>query len=291
MDAFDYFEPKTVAEACELLSQNEEAKLLAGGVSLGALLKNKLIFPGALINLKSVGGLRQIQSNEDGDLEVGALCRQAEILSSELIQERFPLLSMAAGKIASPPIRNMGTIGGNVCHAEPAADLPPALIALGAEAEVVGLGGARREAVHALFADYYELSLSPEEVVTAFHLPTRDGHVGSAFLEITKNHNSIAVVNVAAMVELDASGVCTYAGLGVGGVAATPLRIVEAGELVGTRIGDNDIGRIAQEAMAKADPISNAHASAAYRRKMVGVLVERALRTASAKAEENRGQG
>jgi carbon-monoxide dehydrogenase medium subunit len=185
----------------------------------------------------------------------------------------------------------MGTIGGNVCHAEPAADFPPALIALGAEAEVVGLGGARREAVHDLFADYYELSLSPEEIVVAFHVPVRDGNVGSAFLEITKNHNSIAAVNVATVVELDAAGVCTYAGLGVGGVAATPLRIAAAAELVGSRIGDRDIGRVAEDAMSKADPISNAHASAAYRRKMVGVLVERALRMASAKAEENRGRG
>jgi len=160
MENFEYFEPKTVQEACTLLTQSENGKVLAGGASLVVLLKNKLIFPDRLINLKTIEGLNRIELNPQGELSIGALCRHRDIESSPVIQERFEILAEAASKISSPPIRNMGTIGGGICHADPSADFPPALIALEARLKVSGSKRSRTIPIHEFFTDYYETVLS-----------------------------------------------------------------------------------------------------------------------------------
>ncbi|MBI5446113.1 MAG: xanthine dehydrogenase family protein subunit M [Deltaproteobacteria bacterium] len=280
MEEVEYFEPKSVAEACALLAERENAKLLAGGASLGALLKSKLIFPEALVTLKSVPGLREIERTPGGELRIGALCRHREIVESPLLREHCSVLAEAGAKIASPAIRNVGTIGGNICHGDPTADFPPALIALGAQLEVVGSGGTRVVPVREFFTDHYETVLSPDEIVVSIRIPPLPPRCGAASLDLTKTHNSVAIVHVAALVGVDERGRCTHAGLGAGGVASTPLHISEAATLVGEPLSPAGIERVAEAAMEQARPVSNSHASASYRREMVGVLTRRALRAA-----------
>lgn len=286
MEDFEYFEPKSVADACALVAEREGAKLLAGGVSLGALLNSKLIFPEALINLKSIDGLRGIEKTSEGGFRIGALCRHRDIMASPLLREECGLLSEAASKIASPAIRNMGTIGGNVCHADPAADYAPALIALSAELEIVGSDGSRVVPVREFFKDYYESILAHGEILVGIRIPPLPPRCGGASLDLTKTHNSVAIVHVAALVGLDGGDNCTYAGLGVGGVASTPISVGEVSELVGKPITAPDIQRVAEAAMQHSQPVSNAHASASYRTEMVGVLTRRALTAAVEKARK-----
>jgi carbon-monoxide dehydrogenase medium subunit len=284
MESFEYFEPKSVAEACALMAERESAKLLAGGVSLGALLKSKLIFPEALINLKSIDGLREIEKTPEGGFRIGALCRHRDIVASALLREECGLLAEAASKVASPAIRNMGTIGGNVCHADPAADYAPALIALNAELDIVGSAGSRVVPVREFFTDYYESVLAHGEILVGIRIPPLPPRWGGASLDLTKTHNSVAIVHAAALVGLDRSGNCIYAGLGVGGVASTPLTVGEVSALVGKPIEASAIQRVAEAAMKHSRPVSNSHASASYRTEMVGVLTRRALTAAAEKA-------
>lgn len=285
MQNFEYIEPKTVQEACALLAKYDNAKVLAGGASLMVLLKNKLLFPDQLINLKTVVGLNRIEKDPQGGLSVGALCRQREIELSPIVKERCEVLAEAASKIASPPIRNMGTIGGNICHSEPSADLPPALIALNAKLKVAGSKGSRTIPVHEFFTDYYENILEPDEILTEIQIPPLPSAAGEAYLKLSKTTNSAAIVGLAAVISLDGKGICTYAGVGVGGAASTPLLIAEAGGLVGKSIDSSLIEDVASAAAKQSRPISDVYASAEYRREMVDVLTKRALGKALKKAE------
>lgn len=285
MQNFEYIEAKTVQEACALLAKYDNAKVLAGGASLMVLLKNKLLFPDQLINLKTVVGLNRIEKDPQGGLSVGALCRQREIELSPIVKERCGVLAEAASKIASPPIRNMGTIGGNICHSEPSADLPPALIALKAKLKVVGSKGSRTIPVHEFFTDYYENILEPDEILTEIQIPPLPSAAGEAYLKLSKTTNSAAIVGVAAVISLDAKGICTYAGVGVGGAASTPLLIAEAGSLVGKSVNSSLIEDVASAAAKQSRPISDVYASAEYRREMVDVLTKRAVGKALKKAE------
>ncbi len=277
MKYFAYVEPKTVNEACLFLKQHEGAKILAGGASLVVLQKNNLIRPSHLVNLKTIPGLDKIEQDEEG-LRIGALNRHRDILSSPVIQKFYPVLAEAASKIATPPIRNMGTIGGNVCHGEPAADFPPALIALGAKLKLVSDEGERTVQIESFFVDHYETVLSANEILTEILIPPLPPGSSGCYITLDKTTNSIAIVGVAAVLSLDDNGTCTYAGVGLGGVAPTPLKIEKAKEiLVGKKIKGAEIDRVAEEARAICNPLTNVYASAEYRKEMVYVLTRRAL--------------
>jgi carbon-monoxide dehydrogenase medium subunit len=286
MESFEYFEPKTVEEACTLLAKYANAKVLAGGASLVVLLRNKLIFPDQIVNLKSIAGIDRIELSPEGELRIGALCRDRDIESSPVIQERFGVLAEAASSISSPPIRNMGTIGGNICHADPSADFPPALIALGARLSLAGSSGPRTIPIHQFFTDYYETVLKSDEILTEILIPSLPSSSGGVYLKLAKTTNSVAIVGVGAVVGLDEQETCVYAGLGVGGAASTPLAIGEVANLVGKPVDDASIRAVAEAAMKQSQPISTVHASEQYRREMVGVLVTRALMQALKKARE-----
>lgn len=277
MENFEYLEPKTVQEACVLLAKSGNAKVLAGGASLVVLLKNKLIFPDELINLKTIPGLDRIELGPQGELRIGALCRHRDIDSSPLIQRRFEILAEAASRIASPPIRNMGTIGGNICHAEPSADFPPALIALDATLRITGSKKSRTIPIDEFFTDYYENVLEPDEILTEILIPPLPSSSGGAYLKLDKTTNSVAIVGVGAVIGLDRKGNCAYAGLGVGGAASTPFAIKEVTTFVGKPIDNSSIEAVASAAVKQSETISNVHASEEYRREMVGVLVKRAI--------------
>lgn len=280
MNYFEYVEPRTVDEACQLLKQHEEAKVLAGGVSLIVLQKNGFIRPSHLVNLKTIPGLDRIEQETEG-LRIGALNRHQDILSSPVIKKFCPVLSEAASRIATPPIRNMGTIGGNLCHADPAADFPPALIALGAKLKLVSDQGERVVAVETFFVDYYETVISAGEILTEIHIPQFPKRWAGSYVTLDQVTNAVTIVGVAAVLGLADDGTCTYAGVGLGGVASTPLKVQTAQEvLVGKKIGEAEIDHVAKEARAICNPTGNAYASAEYRKEMVHVLTRRALHEA-----------
>ena len=285
MENIEYLEPKTVQEACALLAKSDNAKVLAGGASLVVLLKNKLIFPDRLVNLKTIAGLDRIDLSPEGELCIGALCRHRDIENSPVIQERCEILTQAALSIASPPIRNMGTIGGNICHAEPSADFPPALIALGATLKIAGSKQSRTIPIAEFFSDYYENVLEPDEILTEIRIPPLPSCSGGSHLKLNKTTNSVAILGVGAVIGLDEAGNCSYAGLGVGGAASTPLVINDVAMLVGKPITSSLIETVALAAVKHCEPISNVHASEAYRKEMVGVLTRRVLRGALGEAQ------
>jgi aerobic carbon-monoxide dehydrogenase medium subunit len=277
MNYFEYVEPKTVKEASQFLKEHEEAKVLAGGASLVVLQKNGFIRPSHLVNLKTIPGLDNIEQNKEG-LRIGALNRHRDILSSPVIQKYCSILADAASKIATPPIRNMGTIGGNLCHGDPAADFPPSLIALGAELKLVSDDGERLVPVESFFVDYYETVLSADEILTEIRIPPLPTKWAGSYLSLDQVTNSVAIVSVAAVLGLDDAGICTYAGVGLGGVASIPLNVKKAKELlVGKKINETEIDLAAKEARALCNPTGSPFASAEYRREMVYVLTRRAL--------------
>ena len=286
MENPEYFEPKTVRQACALLAKFENAKALAGGVSLVVLLKNKLIFPDQLINLKTIRGLDRIEETARRELRMGALCRHRDIENSPIIQKRFEILAQAASSIASVAIRNMGTIGGNVCHAEPSADFPPALIALGATLQIAGSKQSRTVPMTEFFTDYFESVLKPDEILTQIRIPPLPSSSGGSYLKLNKTTNSAAIVGVGAVIGLDGEGKCIYAGLGVAGAASTPLGIKDIAMFVGKAITSSMIDAVASAAAKQCEPVSDVHATAAYRREMVGVLTGRALTEALKKAKK-----
>jgi carbon-monoxide dehydrogenase medium subunit len=285
MRYFEYFEPKSVGEACQFLNEHEEAKILGGGVSLVVLLKNSLIAPSHLVNIKTIPGLARIEWDDREGLTIGGLNHHRDILLSPLIQRHCPILAEAASKIATPPIRNLGTIGGNVAHAEPSADFPPALIALNASLMLTSPGRERKVPIEEFFTDYYENILGQGEILTRIDVPPLPPRSGGTYIKLDKITNSIAIVGVASVIGLDKKGICIYAGVGLGGVASTPLNVKGAKDiLVGEKITETHIDKIAKEAQAMANPITNVYASAEYRKEMVYVLTRRALQGSLDKA-------
>ncbi len=291
MSYFDYVEPKTVSEACRFLRQHEEAKLLAGGASLIVLQKNGLIRPSHLVNLKTIKGLDTIEQDEEG-LRIGALVRHRDILFSQAVRKHCPILSEAASKIATPPIRAMGTIGGSLCHGDPSADFPPSLIALGARLKLVSDEGERVVPVETFFAGYYETLLSPAEILTEIRIPSLSPLSSGSYLTLEQVTNAVAIAAAAAVLSLDDNGVCTYGAVGLGGLASTPLKVEKAQEmLVGKKIGEAEIDRVAKEARAICNPTGNLYASAEYRREMAYVLTRRALNETLRRIEHMRVTG
>lgn len=289
MKYFHYVEPKSLDEACRLLKDHENAKLLAGGVSLTVLLKNNLLSPSHLVNLKTVSGLDQIEWNDREGLKIGALNRHRDILHSPIVREHFPILAEAASKIATPPIRNLGTIGGNIAHAEPSADFPPSLIVLNASLRLKSVDGERKISIEDFFTDYYENVLTAGEILVGIDVPPLPAQSGGSYVKLDKVANALAIVGVAAVLSLDERGTCTYAGIGLGGVAPTPLKVKKAEQiLVGRKISNSYIDQVAREAQATSHPTDDVNGSAEYRKEMVHVLTRRALREALGRATHSK---
>lgn len=286
MKDFEYLEPRTVAEVCEFLDKYEEAKLLAGGSSLVNLMKTNLVTPGYLINLKTVPDLASIEYDNKSGTRIGAMVTDQDVIESPVIGERYPLLVEAGRHIASVGIRNQSTIGGNICHADPSADFPPALIALNAHVKIVSSKGQRTIPVEELFVDYLECALEPNEVLTEIEIPKPLPGSGWSFLELNKTSNSAAVVSVAAIINLDSDGRCQQASLALGSAGNTPIKVGKISDiLIGQRVDSNLIEAVALEAQRVCNPISDVFGSAEYKRKMVKVLTTRALNEAVARAK------
>jgi carbon-monoxide dehydrogenase medium subunit len=275
---FELLQPGSIEEAVSLLSARcEETRVLAGGQSLLLMLRSGLLRPGSLLSLNNLSGLRGIESTAEGNLYIGALATHREILGSPLVRANAPLLARAAEKIGSTPVRNFGTLGGNLCHNEMGGDPPPALLALDAQAECVSARGKRKIPLADFFTDYFATSLAPDEILLGIEIPSQPPSSRAVYLKQTMRPGDLAIVGVAALLEMR-DGVCREARLALGGVSPVAFRAVEAEKLLrGQRLDNGVINAAAEAAAAMCDPIGDAHASAEYRRKMARVFTRRAI--------------
>lgn len=276
---FEYLDPKTIEEACSLLSQHgDKARLIAGGTDLLIIMKHKEVTPEYLVGLKGIPNLDSIDADAEG-VRIGALATLRSIGDSAVVRERFPFLADIAGKMATHQIRNMGTMGGNICNAAPSADTAPSLICLGAKAKLVGPKKERIVAVEEFFTGPGATVLKAGEILTEIHVPNQPAHTGGAYLRLTRLSIDLAVVGVAALVTLEGKGgLCKEARIALGAVAPTPLRAKKAeGVITGKKIEDSLIEEAARIASAEARPITDVRGSAPYRTDIVRVLTKRAI--------------
>ena len=279
--AFDYFAPRSLEEALQLLAQHgPEAKLLAGGHSLLPLMKLRLAAPRVLIDLGKVGGLSYIRE-DGGRIALGAMTTHAEIEHSDLLKRRAPLLAETAAEIGDVQVRNCGTLGGTAAHADPAADYPAALLVLDAEFVLASPQGTRTVAARDFFVDMLTTVLAPGEILTEVRLAADGVRTGSAYKKLHQLASGFAIVGVAARVTLEASGRCAGVAVGITGVAPKPYRAtgVERG-LGGQTLDSKRIAEAAVQAARGVGPLSDLHASARYRAAMATVFTRRALAAA-----------
>ncbi|HVS65857.1 MAG TPA: xanthine dehydrogenase family protein subunit M [Thermoanaerobaculia bacterium] len=281
---FEYVRASSVAEALSLLGSSEDAKLIAGGHSLIPLMKLRLAQPAKIVDIGRIGELRGVTVG-GGAVRIGALTTHAVIAASAELREHCPLIAEAAHEIGDAQVRNRGTIGGNVAHADPGSDYPPVLRALGATIHLQGPGGSRAVAAADFFVDLLTTDLGADEIITAIELPAQSAGAGSAYLKFEHPASGYAVVGAAAIVDLDGDGKVTGGGLAWGGVTAIPLAGDEViAALVGGDASDETI-QTAVERVTAEDPLGDVFASGSYRLHLAKVYGRRALAAARDRAK------
>ena len=282
---FDYVVPKSLQEAISSLSQNPEAKVLAGGQSLIPLMRFRLAAPALLIDINRLDELDYLHE-ADGWLRIGALTRETTLDHSSLVHQKYPLLADTTRMIADPLVRNMATVGGNLAHADPANDHPATMLAYKAEVIATGPKGERVIPIEEFFVSLFESALAHDEVLTEVRIPAHRPYSGGAYAKLERKVGDFATVAVAAQISLDEAGNCTHAGIGLTNVGLTPIRAVEAEEaLQGRRLDDAAIQHAAELASQAADPVSDQRGSEEYKRAMVMTLTARALHKAFERAK------
>lgn len=283
---FEYHAPSTVAEALQLLkSHGAEAKLLAGGHSLLPLMKLRLATPAHLIDLGRVDGLRSI-TEERGTVVVGAMTTHWQIQSSDLLAKRVPLMAEAAASIGDLQVRNMGTIGGSLSHADPAADYPASVLALEAQLVAEGPGGRRTISAADFFTGLYTTALGPDEILLEVRIAAQAKGAGSAYKKFVHPASGFAVVGVAAVLTLGASGTCSQARIGVTGVASVAYRARGVEEaLTGKPLDEKTIVAAAARVTEGVDVNADVFAGGDYRRHVAGVYTKRAIMEATSRAK------
>jgi carbon-monoxide dehydrogenase medium subunit len=274
---FEYHRPASLPEALDLLSTyGKDAKLLAGGTDLTLAMKKRTITPPHLINLKAIPGLSGITANKEG-LKIGALTTIDKIQRSAVIKEDYSPLWDAAYVMASPQVRTIATVGGNLVSAVPSADTAPPLMVLSAQAHITGPSGERTCPVEALFAGPSSCTLAPTEILTHITIPHPSGK-GVCLKLKRRAAVDLALVGVAAFLSMDSGNVCTDVKIALGAVAPTPIRAVEAENILrGKTLTEALAAEAGKSAGKECRPISDVRASEAYRRNMVEVLTKRAL--------------
>lgn len=283
--AFEYFAPRTLEEAFDLLAEHgADAKLLAGGHSLLPLMKLRLAAPRVLVDLGRIGDLSYLR--DDGDeIALGALVTHAELEHSELLRRRAPLLPETAAEIGDVQVRNRGTLGGALAHADPAADYPAAVLALGAQLTLASRSGTRTVAAKDFFVDLLTTALEPGEILTEVRFPADGARTGSAYKKLHQPASGFAIVGVAARVRLDANGKCEAATVGITGMAAKAYRATQVERaLRGHTPSDKLIAQAAAKAAGGIEALSDLHASARYRKAMGEVFTRKALSEAFSRA-------
>ncbi len=285
---FAYQEPTTLDEAVAALAEGgDTARVLAGGTDLIVDLKIERLLTTAVVNIKRIPGLSGIDDLGEAS-RIGALTKVTDIEASTLVAERHPALSQAASILASPPVRALATIGGNVGRASPASDLGPALIVLGASARIRGTGGDREELVEALYTGPGRTSLACSDIITDFIIPKPAAGCGSAHVKLGKRGSGtdIAMAGAAASVVI-AEGVITEGKIALASLGPIPFRATNAEEVLrGRPAAEETIAAAAEAAAGDASPIGDIRASASYRTTLARVLTLRALRAAIASSRE-----
>lgn len=280
--SFEYHAPESVADALGVLAEHgDEAKPLAGGQSLVPMLALRLTRFEHLVDLNRVEPLSSVE-RRNGTLVVGAMTRQATLERSDA-SDAVPLLRLAAPLIGHFQIRNRGTVGGSVSHADPAGELPAVTLALDAELEIASTAGTKRVPAADFFVGTWETSLAADELLTAIHFPVWTGRCGFAIDEVARRHGDFALTGAACGVEVDGDGTVTRVAIALLGMGSTPIRASEAeAALVGSTAVSRDLGEIAQLAVRDLDPPADIHASGDYRRAVGAHVVERAIARAVA---------
>ena len=286
---FDYHDPSSLGEALSLLNDNQDdAKVLAGGHSLIPMMKLRLAEPGVVIDLGKIDGLSYIRE-DGGGLAIGAMTSYYDIMTSEAVQANAPVLGEAAGMVADPQVRNMGTIGGSLAHSDPAADLPAVMIALGAELVagsrgMMGRVNTRSVSADDFFVDLFTTALEPNEILTEIRIPAQAANSGAAYAKMANKASHFAIVGVAASVTVS-GGTCTSASVGVTGAGASASRATAAeAALQGSSLDDAAITSAASAAASGIDFNEDVHASAEYREHLTKVFAMRAIRDAAERA-------
>jgi 6-hydroxypseudooxynicotine dehydrogenase subunit alpha len=281
---FKYAGCETVEEAVSLLGEyGDEAQVLAGGQSLVPLMNLRLAAPDVLVDVNHVRELQGLTAN--GTLEIGAMTRQADVERAAEVAADAPVVIEALRHVAFPAVRSRGTIGGSIAHADPAAELPAVLLALGGEVVVRGPAGTRTITADELFVTYFTTSLKPDELLTQVRIPRGDAGQRFAVQEVARKRNDFALAGAVVVAAVDEGGVCSSARIALFGVSDRPVRASGAEQALAGRRLDEAAADAEQAAKEEIDPKSDAHASAGYRRDVAGVLVRRAVAKAAVEGE------
>jgi carbon-monoxide dehydrogenase medium subunit len=273
---FEYHRPGSLEEALGLLGSLEDAKVLAGGQSLIPVMKLRFAAPAHLVDINRIPGLDGI-AVDDGTLRLGALVRHNEVVGSDVVASRHPLLASTAPQISDPLVRNLGTVGGSLAHADPAGDWGSAMLAAGASVALRSARGEREVAVSDFLVDIFTTSMEPDEILTEVRVPLPAGSLGGAYLKLERKIGDFATVGVAVQVELD-GGTIRRAGIGLTGVGSKNIRPEEAEQaLAGAEPNEDAFANAGRLAAAAADPVGDVRGSVEYKRHIVEVYVRRGL--------------
>ncbi|MBM2832826.1 MAG: carbon monoxide dehydrogenase [Dehalococcoidia bacterium] len=268
---FEYLAPTTLAEACALLAKHQEkARVLAGGTDLVPQMKKRAATPQYVIGLKNVSGLDYIEFDKTKGLRIGALATLNAVLDSPVVKSNYPVLAEAIGRMATVQVRNLGTVGGNLCNASPAADSGTPLLVLDARMKVTGPKGERTIPLEAFFKCPGQCTMEPGEILTEIQVPPPPPKSGAVFLKLARTKD----------------GICQEARIALGSVAPTPMRAHKAEEMLkGKKLDSALIEKAALAASQEARPISDIRSSAEYRVEMVKVLTRNGLTQAMERAK------
>ena len=282
---FDYACPTTLPEAIQLLASNDDAKAIAGGQSLVPMLAFRLSQPSLLVDLRKLADLRGIRISDAG-VTLGAMVRWRDIEDDERLETAHPLLKAAIAHVAHYQIRNRGTVGGSIAHADPAAEMPGIAMTCDAEIAVVGKSGTRAIQAADFFQGPLMTALTSDEIITEIRLPAWPAHRRWGFQEFARRRGDFAMAGAAVFYDPDESGRARNAHAGAIGVADRPLRLGGVEDALNGQVVDEaTIAKAEAAASAMVDPPDDIHASGAYRRALVGTMVERALKNAVARAQ------
>ncbi len=277
-----FAEPNSIEEAISLLAADPDARCLAGGATLVAMMNAGLTAPSLLVSLNKLRGLDEIAPQGDGSVRVGAMARHATVAAYPGFADGQAIVSAAARRIGHPAIRNMGTIGGSISHADSAADYPTALVAADAVVEISGPEGARAIPADEFFVDWLETALEPGEIVTGVLVPEDRAACAVHYEKFTRADGDFATVSTAACIALSDSGTVTAIRVAAGGVAPTPIRSRDAEqELTGRPLSDDGLTALGMALVELSDPVDDMRGSAEYRRRLLPRIVSRAVRRAA----------
>ncbi len=284
--SFEYFSPRTLEEAIGLLHKlGPDAKLLSGGQSLIPMMKLRIVSPQHIVDINRIPDLDYINES-DGHLRIGALAREHQLETSDVISKKLPILADTAKFIADPLVRSQATVCGNLAHGDPANDHPATMLALGARVVATGPNGQREIEVKDFFPGLFTTALEPEEILTEIRIPMPPPNSGGAYLKLERKVGDFATAGVAAQIALDDNGNCKQAGIGLTNVGMTPIKATKTETfLTGKTLDQATINEAAEIAASESQPMDDVRGSADYKRDLVRVLTARALTRALERAK------